>query len=284
MKSKEFNKSSSTELSKKETLSETPKTQNKTSSSASQSEKTGMTSSMAPKVYSKTHTGKVRQNNQDSLLVNKDCSLFAVADGMGGHTGGEVASSTAIKALDNFISIAMKNGNFTPTVHLVEGFHEANAQVFQKSRENNGKLMGMGTTLVACFLWKNKAFFANVGDSRAYLFRYPHLWRITEDHSILNMQMKKGLIKEEKAALFSESNVITRSIGFISEVEVDLFQKDLVPDDLFLLCSDGLNEIPDQELCNIFKKYSHDMLVEKVVQTALDAGGNDNISAIIISP
>ena len=85
--------------------------------------------------------------------------------------------------------------------------------------------MGMGTTLVACLLWKNKAFFANVGDSRAYLFRYPHLWRITEDHSILNMQMKKGLIKEEKAALFSESNVITRSIGFISEVEVDLFQK-----------------------------------------------------------
>lgn len=239
---------------------------------------------MAPKVYSKTHTGMVRQSNQDSILVNKDCSLFAVADGMGGHTGGEVASSTAIEALENFISIAMKGGNFSPTIHLVEGFHEANAQVFQKSRANNGKLMGMGTTLVACLLWQNKAFFANVGDSRAYLFRYPHLWRITEDHSILNMQMKKGLIKEKKAALFSESNVITRSIGFVSEVEVDLFQKDMAPNDLFLLCSDGLNEIPDQELCNTFKKYSQDMLVEKVVQKALDAGGNDNISAIIISP
>lgn len=282
MKSKKLNQSSSIDLSKTEPPLETPKAKNKTSSS--QPEKTGMTSFMAPKVYSKTHTGRVRQNNQDSILINKNCSLFAVADGMGGHTGGEVASSTAIKALDNFISIAMKNENFTPRVHLEEGFHEANAQVFQKSRENNGKLMGMGTTLVACLLWNNKAFFANVGDSRAYLFRYPHLWRITEDHSILNMQMKKGLIKEEKAALFSESNVITRSIGFISEVEVDIFQKDLTPNDLFLLCSDGLNEIPDQELCNIFKKYSHDMLVEKVVQTALDAGGNDNISAVIISP
>lgn len=282
MKPKEQSKLSTTALSKTEVSSTTRKEQNKTISSASK--KTGMTAFIAPKVYSKTHTGMVRQSNQDSILVNKNYSLFAVADGMGGHTGGEVASSTAIKALENFISISIKNGNFSPTAHLVEGFHEANTQVFQKSRENHGKLMGMGTTLVACLLWENKAYFANVGDSRAYLFRYPHLWRITEDHSILNMQMKKGLIKEEKAALFSESNVITRSIGFISEVEVDLFQKDLVPDDLFLLCSDGLNEIPDQELCNIFKKYSQDMLVEKAVGKALDAGGNDNISAIIISP
>ena len=279
MKTKENNKLPTTNLSKIEAPSTVNKTKSKTTT-----KQTGMTSYMAPKVYSKTHTGMVRQNNQDSILVNKDCSLFAVADGMGGHTGGEVASSTAIKALESFISIAMKGESFSPTVHLIEGFYEANIQVFQKSRENNGKLMGMGTTLVACLLWQNKAYFANVGDSRAYLFRYPHLWRITEDHSILNMQMKKGLIKEEKAALFSESNVITRSIGFISEVEVDIFQKDLAPNDLFLLCSDGLNEIPERELCDIFKKYSQDMLVEKAMQKALDAGGNDNISIIVISP
>ena len=239
---------------------------------------------MEPKVYSQTHTGNKRQSNQDSILVSESCKLFAVADGMGGHKGGEVASATAVSALENFISLSMKNQNFSPENHLVEAFHEANTQVFAKSRENDGELIGMGTTLVACLLWKNKAFFANVGDSRAYLFRYPHLWRITEDHSILNMQMKKGLIKEEKAALFSESNVITRSIGFVPEVEVDLFQKDIAPGDLFLLCSDGLNEVPDRELCELFKKYSHDMLAEKALEQALEAGGTDNISIIVISP
>ena len=239
---------------------------------------------MEVKIYSKTHVGMVRKNNQDSLLISKDCPLFAVADGMGGHKGGEVASATAVSALENFVVTAIKDENFSPEIHLVEGFHEANSQVFTKSRENGGELMGMGTTLVACFLWKGKAFFANVGDSRAYLFHYPHLWRITEDHSVLNMQMKRGLIKENDAALFSESNVITRSIGFISEVEVDLFQKDLVPGDLFLLCSDGLNEVPDQELCELFKTYSNNMLAEKALEKALDAGGHDNISVIVISP
>ena len=135
MKSKEFNKSSSTELSKKETLSKTPKTQNKTSSSASQSEKNRNDIFYGSKSLQQNPYRKSETKQPGFLLVNKDYSLFAVADGMGGHTGGEVASSTAIKALDNFISIAMKNGNFTPTVHLVEGFHEANAQVFQKSRK-----------------------------------------------------------------------------------------------------------------------------------------------------
>ena len=228
---------------------------------------------MEPKVYSKTHTGMVRQSNQDSILVNTRCPLFAVADGMGGHKGGEVASATAVSSLEKFVLAAIKDSNFSPEVHLVEGFHEANNQVFLKSRENDGELMGMGTTLVACFLWKGRAYFANVGDSRAYLFQYPHLWRITEDHSVLNMQMKRGLIKEEKAALFSESNVITRSIGFISEVEVDLFQKDVTEGDVFLLCSDGLNEISDRELCELCKKYSNNMLAKKALEKALDAGG-----------
>ena len=239
---------------------------------------------MNAKVYSQTHTGKIRQTNQDSILVDTDCSLFAVADGMGGHKGGEVASATAVSALQNFIKLAIKNETFSPDIHLVEGFHEANTQVFAKSRENDGELIGMGTTLVACLLWKGKAFFANVGDSRAYLFRHPHLWRVTEDHSILNLQMKRGLIREDRAAQFMESNVITRSIGFISEVEVDLFQKDIAPGDIFLLCSDGLNEVPERELCELFKKYSPEKLAEKALEQALEAGGHDNISAVVICP
>ena len=238
------------------------------------------------KVYGKTCKGHVRKINQDSILINKKVSLFAVADGMGGHTGGEVASASAVAALDKFLSLAAEEEGFSPAVHLPAAFREANTQVFQKSRENNGELMGMGTTLVACLLHGRTAYFANVGDSRAYLFRKPgRLWRITEDHSILNMQMKKGLIQQDKADLFSESNVITRSIGFVSEAEADLFQRDILPGDVFLLCSDGLNEASEADLCEILqnREPSSD-LVEELIDKALQAGGHDNISALVIAP
>ena len=238
------------------------------------------------KVCGKTCTGPVRKINQDSILINKKISLFAVADGMGGHTGGEVASASAVSALDKFLSLAAAGDDFSPSDHLLEGFREANAQVFQKSRENNGELMGMGTTLVACLLHGKTAYFANVGDSRAYLFRRPsRLWRITEDHSILNMQMKRGLIQQDKADLFSESNVITRSIGFVSEVETDLFQRDILPGDVFLLCSDGLNEASESDLCEIFQNREPGPdLIEALIDKALQAGGHDNISAVVIAP
>ena len=139
--------------------------------------------------------------------------------------------------------------------------------------------------MVACFIWENKIFFANVGDSRAYFFKNPYLWRVTEDHSVLNEQMKKGLIKEQDAISLVDTNVITRSIGFISEVKVDLFQKDISPEDIFLLCSDGLNEmLTDQEVCEVMKNYSTEALVEQLIKRSLDAGGNDNVSVIVIVP
>ena len=240
---------------------------------------------MGSRGYGKTDVGKKRKNNQDSILVDEPLGLYAVADGMGGHLGGEVASALAIETLQKFISGAVKEEGFSPSKALEEAFQEANKKVFDKSRESEEELAGMGTTLIACLIWKSRVFFANVGDSRGYIFRPPHLWRATEDHSILNNEIKKGLIEEEQAALLVDTNVITRSIGFIPDVEVDVFHRDIFPEDSFLLCSDGLTEmVPDREICALAGKYSLEALPEQCVQKALDAGGNDNVSVIAVAP
>ena len=239
---------------------------------------------MKAKGYGITHVGHKRTNNQDTLLVDEDLNLYAVADGMGGHNGGEVASALAIKTLQNFLKESLKQTNFSPDIYLVEAFQEANSCVFNKSQDNDKELIGMGTTLVVCMVWENKAFFGNVGDSRAYLFREPYLWRITEDHSVVNSQLKKGLIEQEQTPFLVNSNVITRSIGFFPEIQVDLFQRDLRPEDLFLLCSDGLNEISDQKICELAKSYSPETLPKQCINTVLDGAGNDNISVIVVDP
>lgn len=239
---------------------------------------------MMAKGYSMTHVGHKRKTNQDSLLVDEDLNLYAVADGMGGHIGGEVASALAIETLHNFLKEAVQHTNFSPDISLVDAFQTANTHVFNKSQENNMELIGMGTTLVVCMVWKNKAFFGNVGDSRAYLFRNPYLWRITEDHSVLNNQLKKGLIEQEQTPFLVNSNVITRSVGFFPDIQVDLFQKELMPGDLFLLCSDGLNEIPDQEICQLAQNYSPEALPKQCINKVLDGEGNDNISVVVVAP
>ena len=236
------------------------------------------------KGYSITHMGHKRKNNQDSLLVDEELQLYAIADGMGGHKGGEIASSISIKALHSYLKSAVKEEDFSPDKYLIPAFQVTNSQVFQKSQENNKELLGMGTTLVACMIWKDKAFFGNVGDSRAYLFRDSYLWRITEDHSIINNQLKSGLIDQEQIPFLVSSNVITRSIGFFPEIQVDLFQKDLMAKDQFLLCSDGLNEISDEEVCELSKNYAPSALPQQCVNKVLDGEGNDNVTVIVVAP
>ena len=236
------------------------------------------------KGYSITHVGHKRKTNQDSFLVDEELQLYAVADGMGGHKGGEIASSISIKTLHDYLKSAFQTADFSPEKHLIPAFQTANSQVFKKSQENNKELIGMGTTLVVCMIWKDKAFFGNVGDSRAYLFRDSYLWRITEDHSIINNQLKNGLIEQEQIPFLINSNVITRSIGFFPDIQVDLFQKDLMAKDQFLLCSDGLNEISDEEICELAKNYAPSALPQQCVNKVLDEQGNDNITVIVVAP
>ena len=237
-----------------------------------------------PKGYSISHIGNKRKNNQDSLLSDDGLSLYAVADGMGGHNGGEVASALAIETLQDTVKKAIKQPHFYPERSLPEAFQTANIKVFTKAGENEKELTGMGTTLVACMIWDRKAFFGNVGDSRAYLFRENNLWRITEDHSIINSQIKGGLIDREQAPFLMGSNVITRSIGFFPEIQVDMFQRDLKPEDLFLLCSDGLNEISDKEICELAQTYAPSALPKQCLNKVLSAEGHDNISIVAVDP
>ena len=239
---------------------------------------------MSTSVYSTTHIGKRRLNNQDSILVREDINLYAVADGMGGHKGGEVASATAVKVLEACFDEIVASKKCSPEKDLVEVFQKINQAVYLKSQENEMDLSGMGTTLVVLFIWNGKAYFANVGDSRAYLFRKPYLWRVTEDHSVVNEQLKRGLIKEDQIHLIQDTNIITRSIGFMDNVEVDVFEKDLVAGDSFLLCSDGLTGmVSEEKLCEIGNNLDFKNLKDRYLQEALDAGGEDNISIILVS-
>ncbi|MBC6416049.1 MAG: serine/threonine-protein phosphatase [Bdellovibrionales bacterium] len=236
------------------------------------------------KAYGLSHVGNKRKKNQDSYLIDEELQIYAIADGMGGHKGGEIASATSIQALQDFLKEAYKEENFSPETYLPHAFHEANEQVFNKSQEGNKKLIGMGTTLVACMIWKDKVFFANVGDSRAYLLRDSEIWRITEDHSIINSQLKNGLVEEEQLPFLTHSNLITRSIGFFPEIQVDLFIRDLLPKENFLLCSDGLNELSEKEINNLALKYAPEALPKQCVKNVLDKEANDNITVIVVQP
>ena len=234
--------------------------------------------------YGLTNVGNKRENNQDTFLIDEDIKLYAVADGMGGHKGGGTASAIAVKTLHNFLKEAYQSEDFSPETYLTTAFQTANTQVFNKSQENNKQLIGMGTTLVACMIWKNKVFFANVGDSRAYLFRDSYLWRITEDHSIINNQLKNGLIEEDQLPFLTHSNLITRSIGFFPEIQVDLFKRDLTNQEIYLLCSDGLNELSDQKICELAQKYSPKSLPNQCIKNVLEGKGADNITVITVVP
>ena len=237
---------------------------------------------MSSKGYGLTHVGNKRQHNQDSFVIDAEIQLYAVADGMGGHKGGGTASDIAIKTLHNFLKLAIKTEEFTPENDLVTAFQEANTQVYEKSQEK--QLMGMGTTLVACMIWKNKIFFANVGDSRAYLFKEDSIWRITEDHSIINNQLKNGLIEEDQVPFLTHSNLITRSIGFFPEVQVDIFKRDLSKKEFYLLCSDGLNELPEPKILELSQNYASSTLPNQCIKKVLDGDANDNVTVLVVTP
>lgn len=238
---------------------------------------------MKPEAYGLSHIGNKRSNNQDSILIDKELSIYAVADGMGGHSLGEVASALAIETFRESVKKFYQLKNFSPEIHLIKAFKEANFQVFSKNQEQKkDNISDMGTTLVTCMIWNNVAYFANVGDSRAYLFRDPHIWVVTEDHSVINDQIKKSLVDKNQPLI--NSNIITRSIGFFDDVDVDLVQRKIDPDDLFFLCSDGLNKISDQSICELIKNYSVKSLPKKCIDAVLEGPADDNISIIFIQP
>jgi PPM family protein phosphatase len=235
---------------------------------------------MQIKVWCQTDKGLKRESNQDTFLVNEDLGLYIVADGMGGHSGGEVASQLAVTTAENTIEKLAPTGKRARDI-MAQAYMESSRTIFDKALLENPELEGMGTTMVAAFFHDNTLFIGNVGDSRAYLHRKPYLWQITEDHSLVNEQLRSGL--EIKGAPVGK-NIITRSVGFERDVLADIIERPLQEGDNFLLCSDGFSGlVPDNRIAEILNITPQKDIVTTCIDEALKAGGQDNITVLYLS-
>lgn len=231
-----------------------------------------------------TDVGLKRSKNEDNFLVDEGSGLFVVADGMGGHKGGELASHLAVQAMKEVVQTHREEHTFlSPRAMLEEGYTEASIRIYEKSQANNNMLQGMGTTLVTAYVHENEIFIANVGDSRAYFFNDKYMWQITEDHSLVNEHIRAGLLKDSEAKDFQAKNVITRSVGFEPEVRCDIIRKKLHAGDSFLLCSDGLcGLIEDDIIYSLCRGAPIVEAVQACITRAKEAGGDDNITVVIV--
>jgi serine/threonine protein phosphatase PrpC len=229
-----------------------------------------------------TDKGRRRDSNQDSCLINKDIGVYIVADGMGGHSGGEVASAIAVQTVEDILK-KPETLEMSPREVLTLAYEEASRRIFDKALNESPELTGMGTTMVMAYVREKHIYVANVGDSRCYLFKKPHFWQITEDHSLLNEQIRAGVMKEENIGQFVARNVITRSVGYEREVHPDIIEREIFPGECYLLCSDGLSGlVTDSKISQILNQNSPDKAVKTCVDQALANGGDDNVTVLML--
>ena len=222
----------------------------------------------------RTDVGRGRPENEDSHLVDPEDGLYAVADGMGGHRAGEVASATAIDALKT----AYLGGQ-----RLDEAVGTANAAVFAKAAED-AALRGMGTTLTAIALQDSTALLGHVGDSRAYLMRDGAVTQVTEDHSLVEQLVREGRLTPEEAQNHPQRAIITRALGVDPDVQVDTYRIDLKPGDRLMICSDGLtNMLSDETIAQTLRRHADpQQAADTLVDMANQAGGDDNITVVLV--
>lgn len=234
----------------------------------------------------KTNVGKIRENNEDSIFLSDEKiasldNLYIVADGMGGHNSGEVASNSAI----NYFLEYLKT-NIVPldTEGLIfDGIFSLNKKIYARaiSEEEN---YGMGTTFTLLTIKDNVAHFGHVGDSRAYILRDDKLEQITRDHTYVNEMITKGLMTEKQAKVDPMRNLVTRAIGAHEDVKVDYIEQGIEKDDIIILCSDGLSGLVSDEVIKSIVKENEDINVacDALINEALNNGGFDNISVVLI--
>jgi len=236
--------------------------------------------------------GMRRDHNEDSFLVDLDLGLFVVADGMGGHAGGEHASRLAVETIQREVRAAREStgGAFerpdgiedSPLPDVMRQAVEAACAAIFDAAQTDTELAGMGTTVTAALMDGNHAFVAHVGDSRCYLLRDGKIYQVSEDHSLVNEQIKAGAISPEEARTSRFKNIITRSVGFERTVAVDLMGIELQVDDRFVVCCDGLsNLVEDPEILAIADGPSLVEAAERLVALANERGGDDNITVIV---
>lgn len=232
-----------------------------------------------------TDIGCVRSINQDAYghfhLADRGESLFVVADGLGGHRGGEIASQLAVEVLEKRIG----EGEGEPSIRLTRAITAAHQSIVTAARRDDA-LSGMATTIVCLLLDENgRSHVAHVGDSRLYRLRDGHLSGITEDHSLVAMLVRDGTLSAEDAREDPRRNQILRALGVRDEIQIDVASLESLPGDTYLLCSDGLNGlIDDDEIHSLLTQHSEPMTVAAaLIDAARQAGGNDNITCLIAS-
>ena len=228
------------------------------------------------KVYQATHVGKVRKNNEDALIFIEP-ETFAVADGMGGQAAGEVASKILIDTAKNFLPTVPEPHNEDILKKVIM---KSNAAILREAA-NNPEYKGMGTTATILHIYKDRAYYAHVGDSRIYRLKNNILEQITQDHSYVENLVRKGEITPSEARVHPMKNFLTQAVGAVPEVEVDTASFSVNIGDIFLLCTDGLtNMVDDKKITEIL--LSSENPAEKLIQAALDNGGADNVSVIVV--
>lgn len=234
---------------------------------------------MKLKAHAITDIGRKRKINQDAFLSNDDLRLYVVADGMGGHRGGEVASKIAVETIQKFCS---ENKSLNGPEQLDQAINLSCGEIYRQAAQND-ELTGMGTTVAALLFQEGTVYVGQVGDSRAYLVRSEGIWQMTEDHSLLNEELRSGRLGEGQAASYQFRNVITRSVGYESQVKVDVYRRKIQSGDIYLLCTDGLSGLIDiNELQDHLVPNTSESSLKRLIDLANQRGGDDNITALAV--
>jgi serine/threonine protein phosphatase PrpC len=245
------------------------------------------------KIAEITDTGKVREHNEDAIGSNSELGLLVLADGMGGYNAGEVASGIAVQTITELAAegavreerndLDAETGLMRQTIVLRDAISRANKIIFQTAQSQT-HCEGMGTTLVAAMFFDNKISVAHVGDSRAYRLRNNKFEQLTLDHSLLQELVDRGFYSEEEAQRSTNRNYVTRALGVEPTVEVEVQEYEALPDDIYLLCSDGLPDmVEDEDIHLTISTFnaSLDVVGQQLVQLTNDHGGRDNVSVML---
>lgn len=239
-------------------------------------------------VFGLSDVGCIRELNEDCYCIcgfsdNSERGFCILADGMGGHNAGEVASQNAVKLIAEEMNRLLESGEKEIPGQLSRAVSAANTGVYTMASENPIH-RGMGTTVVTAFIDDGTAYVANVGDSRAYAVRDDEIVQITTDHSVVSELVMRGTITKEEARLHPQKNIITRAVGTDKSVRTDIFEYNYSPGDVMIICSDGLSTmLDDNRILEIIKsKKTSEDTVNSLIAAAKDEGGLDNITVICI--
>ena len=247
----------------------------------------------ALEVVTATDPGMVRSHNEDSIGADADIGLAVLADGMGGYNAGEVASGIAVAMLTTEMKQALDNsepqsidgsGETLAEKFVRENSAKANAAIYQTAK-SQPQYSGMGTTLVVALFFDNRMTIGHIGDSRLYRLRKDVFEQVTRDHSLLQEQIDSGMITKEQARYSQNKNLVTRAVGIDPEVETEIHTYNVEPGDIYLLCSDGLSDmVQDEDIHSTLSTLQSNLplAAKQLVQLANDSGGRDNISVILV--